>query len=164
MNSLQQKLRENKNKIKREKFLSVLDSKFSTFLSHAEYSSEVSCIQYAAFPKWDDKANVQTTTRGKVKNWNNFTFKTWQELISLLAKFQQVKNYIGWFYIDTNGPYYRISLNAFLSHIQSISDYAIKNEHYNFGWVGGVDDIGIIIEKNHTASVDNEFMISIWGI
>jgi hypothetical protein len=164
MNTLQQKLRENKNKIEREKFLSVLDSTFSVFLSKAECSSEVSCIKYAAFPKWDDKANVQTTTRGKVKNWNNFAFKTWQKLISVLTKFQQVKNYIGWFYIDTNGPYYRISLNAFLSHIQSISDYAINNEHYNFGWIGEVDDIGIIIEENHTSSSDNEFKISIWGI
>ena len=164
MNKIQQKLKENKDKIKREKLLSSLDTKFSDFLSHAEYSGEVSCLKYAAFPKWDDIAKVQSTTRGEVKNWNNFTFKTWHELIAVLKKFQEVKNYIGWFFMESDGPYYRININAFLAHIQSISDYGITYEHYNFGWVGEFDDVGIIIGKNHTSSSGNELNISIWGI
>ena len=164
MSNLQQKLRENKNKIKREKFLFAVDSKFSDFLSNVEFSSDVSCIKYAAFSTWDNNANVQTTTRGEVKNWNNFTYKTWHELISVLEKFQQVKNYIGWFFVDTDGPYYKVSVNAFLSHIQSISNYGIVHEHYDFGWVGADDDVGIIIEYNHTSFSDNQFEISIWGI
>ena len=48
MSKLQEKLRENKNKIKREKFLSTLDSKFSDYLSNAEVSSDVSCIKYSS--------------------------------------------------------------------------------------------------------------------
>lgn len=164
MSNLQEKLRENKNKIKREKFLSALDSKFSGFLSNAEVNNDLSCIKYAAFSKWDVKNNVQTTSRGELTNWNNFTFKTWNELISVLEKFQKVKNYIGWFFIDPDGPYYKISVNAFLSHIQSIANYGITHEHYNFGWVGGEDDVGIIIEYNHTSPGDKNFVISVWGI
>ena len=150
--------------MKRKKFLSALDSKFSDFLSNAEFSSDASCLKYAAFPARDNKATFQTTTRGEVVNWNNFTFKTWHELISVLEKFQQIKNYIGWFFIDTDGPYYRVSLNAFLSHIKSISNYGITHEHYDFGWVGAEDDVGIIIEYNHISSTSNKFEVSVWGI
>ena len=164
MSNLQQKLRENKNKIKREKFLSALDAKFSDFLTNAEVSSDVSCMKYAAFSTWDNKTNVQTTTRGEVNNWNNFTFKTWHELISVLEKFQKIKNYIGWFFADPDGPYYKISVNAFLAHIKSISNYGITHEHYYFGWVGDEDDVGIIIEHKHTPSNDGKFEISVWGI
>ena len=164
MSNIQQKLKENKDKIKREKFLSSIDQKFSTFLVTAEYSSGNSCAKYAAFPKWDDRGNLQTTTRGELKNWNNFTFKTWHELIAMLQKFQKVRNYIGWFFIDADGPYYKTSLNAFLSYIKSISDYCIRYEHNNFGWVGEVDDVGIIIGKNPASSDNNEFNISLWGI
>lgn len=164
MSNIQQKLKENKDKIKRDKFLSLVDPDFSEFLAKAEYSSEISCIKYAAFPKGNHTANVQTTSRGDVKNWNNFTFKTWHELITVLKKFQHVKNYIGWFFIDADGPYYRTSLNAFLSYIQSISDYCISYDHHNFGWVGEVDDVGIIIGKNHASSNNNELNISIWGM
>jgi len=164
MSKLQEKLRENKNRIKRDKFLAALDSKFSNFLSNAEFSTDVSCIKKAAFSIWDVNANMRTTTRGKMKNWNNFTFKTWQELIAAIGRFQQVKNYIGWFFADTDGPFFKISVNAFLSHIKSISEYGTTHEHYNFGWVGAEDDVGIIIEYNHTSFSDNKFAISVWGI
>ena len=164
MSSLQEKLRENKNKIKREKFLSATDPKFSNFLASAEVSNDVSCLKYAAFSIWDVKAHVQTTSRDKVTNWNNFTFKTWDDLISALKRFQKIKNYIGWFFIDTDGPYYKISVNAFLSHIQSIAKYGINHEHYDFGWVGGEDDVGIIIEHHHESPSGKDFGISVWGI
>lgn len=164
MSNIQQKLQENKNKIKREKFLALLDKNFSEYLAKTEYSNEVSCIKYAAFPKWVDSANVQTTTRGDVKNWMKINFKTWHELVAILKKFHEVKNYIGWFFIDTDGPYYRTSLNAFLSYTQSISDYCTKHEHYNFGWVGEVDDVGLLIGKNPAPSINEEYYISIWGI
>ena len=164
MSNIQHKLKENKSRIRREKFLSASDSKFSDFLSHAEYCSEISCIKNAAFPKWDKDINIITTSRGELRNWNNFKFKTWQELIAMLKKFHQVKNYIGWFFIEDDGPFFKISLNAFLSHIQHISNYGIKNAHYNFVWVGDIDDVGIIIGENPSQSNGNKFNISIWGI
>lgn len=164
MSKLQEKLRENKNRILRDKLLSTFDPKFSDFLSNAEFSSDTSCIKNAAFPMWEADADVQTTTRGKLKNWNNFTFKTWQDLIAALKRFQQVKNYIGWFFADTDGPYFKMSVNAFLAHIQSISNYGITHEQYNFGWVGAEDDVGIIIGCDHESSDDNKFEISVWGI
>jgi len=163
MSNIQQKLKVNKDKIKREKFLTLLNQKFSEFLALSEYSSEASCIKYAAFPKWDNTGNVQTTTRGSVKNWNNFSFKTWHELITALQKFQKVKNYIGWFFVDADGPYYKISINAFLSYIENLSDFCTTYERYDFGWIGEVDDIGIIIGRN-PASSNKKFNISIWGI
>jgi hypothetical protein len=164
MKKFQQKLIENKHKLKREKFLTALDLKFADFLASAEFSSDESCIKYAAFPTWDNEANVKTTTRGAVVDWKNFTFRTWQELISVLEKFQKVKNYIGWFFIDADGPYYRISVNAFLSHIKSIANYGIIQKHYDFGWVGANDDVGIIINYNHSASTVKKFEVSVWGI
>ena len=164
MSEFQEKLRENKNRIKKEKFLAAVDSQFSSFLSYAEVRNDASCIKNAAFSAWDVTSNVQTTTRGNVKNWNNLTFKTWQELIAALARFQHVKNYIGWFFEDKDGPYFKISVNAFLSHIQSIAKYGITNGHYDFGWVGAEDDVGIIIQYNHTSLRTNKFEISLWGI
>lgn len=164
MKKIQQKLEENKNKIKREKFLSAIDQKFSHFLANAEYSSDVSCMKYAAFPLQGHGAHGQMTSRGEMKNWNNLTFRSLNQLIAALEKFKKVKNYIGWFFIDATGPFYRISLNAFLSYIQNISDYCIAHEHHNFGWVGDADDVGIIIGKKHDATDNNEFNISIWGI
>ena len=164
MSTLQHKLTLNKFKIKRDKHLKDFDQKFSDFLADVEFSGEADCIKYAAFSKWDDKSGVRTTSRGDLKNWNHFTFNTWNELMSVLKKFQQVKNYIGWFFIDADGPYYKMSINAFLSHIQSISNYATNNDRYDFGWVGGADDVGIIIGHNQPPSKDNKFRISIWGI
>ncbi|HBI16261.1 MAG TPA: hypothetical protein DDY20_12265 [Desulfobulbaceae bacterium] len=164
MGSLQLKLHENKNKIKREKFLAAVDPEFSAFLSNAEFSSDPSCIRFAAFPSWDKVANAQTTTRGKVNDWKNFSFKTWQELVSVLARFRKIKNYIGWFFIDIEGPYYQMSVNAFLANIKSISHYATAHEHFDLGWVGSVDDVGIIIKFNHISTVSNKFEVSIWGI
>jgi hypothetical protein len=164
MTKFQQKLQENKNKIKRDKFLASIDQDFAEFLANTEFSGEVTCIKYAAFPKWTDTAEVKTTTRGPVKNWNKINFKTWHELIAILKKFQKVKNYIGWFFIDAEGPYYKTSLNTFLSYIQNISDYCTTSEHYNFGWVGEVDDVGIIIGTNPASSTHKEYHISIWGV
>jgi hypothetical protein len=164
MSKLQNNLKENKHKIKREKFLSALDPEFSNFLASAEFSSDDSCLKYAAFPRRDSEAPGQRTTRGKVTNWNNFTFRTWQELISALGKFQQVKNYIGWFFIDADGPYYKVSVNAFLAHIKHISQYGTAHEHYDFGWVGAEDDVGIIIGYDHASTSPKKFAISMWGI
>ena len=164
MNKLQDKLRDNKNRVQREKFLSELEPKFSALLASAEFSNDIACMKYAAFPKWDAHANMLTTSRGDIKNWNNFTFKTWPELITALAMFQKVKNYIGWFFENRDGQYYKISINAFLSNIQSISDYGTAHGHYDFGWVGADDDVGIIIERSLTPSGGNEFRISVWGI
>lgn len=164
MRKIQQKLIENKNMRRKEKFLAALDSKFADFLSDAEISSDATCIKYAAFPAWDNNANIQTTTRGKVTDWRNFTFKTWRELISVLEKFQKVKNYIGWFFVDADGPYYKISVNAFLANIKSIANYGIMHKHYDFGWVGDADDVGIIISYNRISSTSNKFEVSVWGI
>ena len=164
MSKFHQQLRENKNKIKRKNFLSALDPKFSDLLSNAEFSSDLSCIKYAAFPTLDNKSNLQTTTRGEVADWKNFTFKTWHDLISVLEKFQKLKNYIGWFFVDSDGPYYKVSLIAFLSNIESISNYGITHEHFDFGWVGAEDDVGIIIGDNQISSAAKKFQVSVWGI
>jgi hypothetical protein len=164
MKKIQQQLINNKNKLRREKFLAALDSKFADFLADVEYSNDVTCIRYAAFPAWDNEADILTTTRGKVIDWKNFTFKTWRELISVLEKFQKVKNYIGWFFADDDGPYYKISVNAFLANIKSIANYGIMHKHYNFGWVGDADDVGIIISYNRISSTANKFEVSVWGI
>lgn len=164
MSKLQEKLRENKNKINREKFLAKLDATFSEFVANAEFSNDLSCIKNAAFPMWDGKAGVLRTTRGPVKNWNNFTFTTWNELITALSRFQHVKNYIGWFFADKDGPYFKVSVNAFLAHIQSVASYGIANEHFDFGWVGAEDDVGILIEYDHASPRDKKFAISMWGL
>jgi hypothetical protein len=165
MKQIQQKLIENKHKVKREKFLAALDTKFADFLSDAEVSSDASCMRYAAFPVRDKEARIKTSTRGAaVGDWKNFSFRTWQELISLLERFQKVKNYIGWFFIDADGPYYRISVNAFLAYIKSIANYGIMQKHYDFGWVGANDDVGIIITYNNSASAMKKFDICVWGI
>jgi hypothetical protein len=133
-------------------------------LANTEFSSDESCLKYAAFPKRNPDTQVLTTTRGEMKNWKTFTFKTWQELISALGKFQKVKNYIGWFFMDKDGPYYKISVNAFLSHIKSIEHYGDTREHYDFGWVGGTDDVGIIIGFTPLSQNGKTYSISIWGI
>ena len=164
MGIIQQKLKENKSKMRREKLLSASELNLSDFIAHAECSNEISCIKNAAFPEWNNKINGMTTSRGKIANWNNFSFKSWQELIAVLKRFQQVKNYIGWFFLDREGPYFKVSLNAFLSNVPNISDYGSQTEHYDYGWVGEVDNVGIIIEKNNGMSTDRKFNISIWGI
>lgn len=164
MSSIQQKLKENQSRIRREKFLSGLDDEFSGFLSRAEFSSEDSCLRNGAFPEWDKEKNAIVASRGTVKNWNTFNFQSWQELIALLKRFKHVKDYVGWFFKEQDGPYFRISLKAFLAHIHNISVYAAQNEHYDFGWVCDVDDVGIIIGKNPTPASDKKFNISIWGL
>ena len=167
MNKLQQQLLENKGKIKRDKFLSKLDQDLYGFFSAAEFSSDPSCIDNAAFPSWNEEGKTLTSSRGRVKGWNNFKFKSWQDLISLLKKFSKVRNYIGWFFVEADGPYYRISLNAFLDHIDGLSEYANKQEKYDFGWVGQSDDVGIIIghhPANSPQNGDKQFEISIWGM
>jgi len=164
MSKIQQKLTENKSKIRREKILSASDQVLSDFLSRAEYSNEVSCIKNAVFPRWKKNINEIKTSRDVISNWNNITFKTWQELINVLKRFKRVKNYIGWFFIDREGPYFKISLNAFLSHIQNISSYGEQNEHYNYGWVGEFDNVGIIIETTTISSSNKKFNIIIWGM
>ena len=164
MSKLQQQLKENKDKIKRGKFLALLDQELAGFLSTAEFSSDASCIKNVAFPESSGETNGEATTRGEAKKMNTIKFKTWQDLISVLRKFQKVKDFIGWFFVDTDGPYYRISLKAFFAHIEGISNYAVKHEHYNFGWVGSVDDIGIIVAHDHNSPGDKKFAISVWGI
>lgn len=164
MSKFHQKLRENKNRVKRENLLLALDSEFSNLLSNSEFSSDLSCIKYAAFPTWNNKSNLLTTTRGEIVDWKNFTFKTWHNLISVLEKFQKLKNYIGWFFVDTDGPYYKISLIAFISNIESISNYGTTHEHFNFGWVGADDDVGIIIGDNQLSSTPKKYEVSVWGI
>ena len=75
MSKLQQQLKENKDKIKREKFLALLDADYKYFISAAEFSSNEACIKNAAFPVWDEETKSWTTSRGKVSNWNNLIKK-----------------------------------------------------------------------------------------
>ena len=164
MDKLQKKLKENRNRRARERLLSSLDSKFESFLSNVEFSSDISCLKYAAFSTWDMEADCQTTTRGQIPDWKNFTFKTWQDLIAFLKSFKISGNIQGYFFIDIDGPYYLINVHDFMSNIDSLSEYALRKEHFDFGWVGALTDSGIIVEFNQTSFCRNEFEISIWGI
>lgn len=164
MSKLQQQLKENKDKIVRDKFLSTLAPEFSAFLAASEFSSDNSCIKNAAFPNWNKETNTLTTTRGTIAGWNNFKFKTWDDIVAVLKKFQKVKNYIGWFFIDADGPYFRVSFTAFFNHIDEMTAYSKTHDHYTFGWVGDADDVGIIVQHNEATSGDKKFAISIWGL
>lgn len=164
MSIIQQKLKENKSRLRKEKILSALEPPFSDFLSQAECEIDLSYLKNFTHQRWDNDTDDKPTNPERAICCNKFTFRSWSELITLLKKFQQVKNYIGWFFLDPDGPYFRISLNAFLSHVPHISDYGTQNDHYYFGWVGDSDNVGIIIGQNATASSDKKFNITLWGI
>lgn len=164
MSKLDQKLRENRNRRARDVFLLALGGKFGDILSEAKYSSDVACIKYAAFATWDMEADCETTTRGQVIGWENHTFKTWQELITELKRSSHGNDVNGWFFNDTDGPYYQVSLESFLANADSISVYADVSDHRDFGWVGAERDCGMIIEFNHTSLCRNEYELCTWGI
>ncbi len=164
MSKLERKLKENRNRRARERLLSSLEFKFSSFLSNVEFSCDVNCLKYAALSTWDMEADCQTTTRGKISGWKNFTFNTWQDLIVFLKSYKISENLRGYFFIHIDGPYYLINSQDFMNNIDSLSEYALRNENYDLGWVGSEADSGIIVEFNHTSFCRNEFEISIWGI
>lgn len=164
MSRLDQKIRENRNRRARDTFLQELDAGFGGLLAGANFSTNVNCIKHAAFTTWDHEADCETTTRGQIIGWENRGFAAWRELISSLKRLPFRKHVEGWFFIDTDGPYYEISSEDFLAGADSFSAYAEANDHRNFGWVGAAIDCGVIVEFNHTTFCRNQFELCTWGI
>ena len=164
MSKIEQKLKENRNRRAREKLLSTLDEASRIVLSNSKYDSDISCLKYAAFPTWDIESDCQTTTRGIVDGWQNETFKYWDDLVEKIRNSDIENNLLGWFFIDTDGPFYLLEWCEMTRILDSISNYAKSNEHYDFGWVGANSDFGIIAEFEHTSFCRNEFEVSKWGI
>ncbi len=164
MSKLEQKLKENRNRRAREAFLSVLDQQSGFCFSKVHFSSDVSQIKNAAYVTWDNEAHCQTTTRGSVKGWQYLTFKIWQDLIYNIKSFSLDSNLSGWFFTDTDGPFYHLSKSDFFNNLDSISEYCLCTERFDFGWVGSDIDFGIITEFNHTSFCRNEFDLCFWGI
>lgn len=163
MSSIEQKLRENRHRRERESLLSTLPQLFSEFLQNVEYSSDVDCIRYAAFSTWDHERDCLTTTRGVIDNWNNYTFKCWEELITSF-KSLPVNECTGWLFFDTEGPYFKIKLSDLQYFLNDVETYTRKFDLFDFGWVGADIDCGAIAEFNHTSFCRNEFELSVWGI
>ena len=164
MNRLQQKLKENRNRRSRDEFLRTLDERSRVLLSGTQFTSDTQVLRFAAFPTWNMDADCQTTTRGTVPGWQNLQFPTWQSLIEHLQGLSVPSEAEGYFFIDTDGPYYLLTGCAFLSIIGSMDRYAIEHKHYDFGWIGAGNDFGIIVEFDHTSFCRNEFELSIWGM
>lgn len=163
MSKIQRKLLENSHRREREALLLSLPKQLGDFLRNVEYSSEVSCIRYAAFSTWDEQLDCQTTTRGTIENWNNFTFKYWEDLIASFNSLPVNKS-VGWLFFNTGGPYYKIKFSELHNFINDIQIYTSKTEKYDFGWVGEEVDCGVVAEFNHTSFCRNEFELSVWGI
>lgn len=164
MSKIEQKLKENRNRRAREKLLSALGEDGKRVLSKVEFTSDVSCLKYAAFPTWDMESDCQTTTRGKIEGWENETFKHWDEAINHLKSINIASKIKGWFFIDTDGPFYLLEWKDIKSILDDVSTYAEYHEHYDFGWVGESIDCGVILEFEHTSFCRNEFEVSKWGI
>jgi len=164
MTELEKKLHENKNRNKRESLLSSISGTFSEDIKNAQYSSNVDCIKFAAFSTWDQEKDLQTTTRGLIEGWSNLTFSNWLDLIKKINDFKTYENLQGWFLIDTEGPYYQLTLDKFLLNIDHISQYCISKESYDFAWIGSTNDCGIISEFDKTSFCSNDFQLSTWGL
>ncbi|MBA3582888.1 MAG: hypothetical protein H0W44_10620 [Gammaproteobacteria bacterium] len=163
MSKLEVKLREVEHKRARQKLLNSVDPALSNLLSKAEFSHDRQSLKYAAFSAWDIKANEQTTTRGKVKDWELKYFNTPTEIVSFIKTNVKPANAIGWFFVDSEGPYYSLSLSEFLLNLSFLQDYCEKQNHFDIGWVGKSADMGIVFEFNHNPFGHNEFEVCMWG-
>lgn len=164
MSKLENKLREVKNKRARREFLEVVDPALSGLLSKVEFSHDIQCLKFAAFSTWDMDADQQTTTRGKVEGWELEYFDNVAEIISFIKSKLKPAIIPGWFFIDTDGPYYSLSLSEFLLNLDLIQKYCEEQEHFDIGWVGKTHDMGIIFEFNHTSFCRNQLEVCTWGM
>lgn len=84
-------------------------------------------------------------------------------MISFVKQISLPENAIGWFFFNTDGPYYKITFAEFQNHVDSISTYVESIGSYDFGWVGADNDIGVIVEFEHTNFCKNDFCLSTWA-
>lgn len=164
MSKLEQKLKENRNRRAREKFLAALSRETREVLASVIFSSDISCLKFAAFPTWDNEADCRTSTRGKIPGLKFTNFYKWHDLITEIEKIKIETEYEGWFFIDTDGPFYNLKGSEFSAILNGIFKYAEQNEHFDFGWVGATLDFGIIAEFDHTSFCRNDLELSVWGI
>jgi hypothetical protein len=164
MSKLDIKLRELKNKRARREFLETVDPKFSDLLSKAEFSHDVQCLKYAAFTTWNMEEDKQTTTRGDVKGWQLNYFDSMNEITTFIKNSVDLAIIPGWFFVDTDGPYYSLNLSEFLLNLDSLESYCEEKEKFDIGWVGKSTDIGIIFEFNHTSFCRNQLEVCTWGM
>lgn len=164
MSLMEKRVLENRNRRKREEFISQCSDKLSDFISVAPFSSDIELIKFAAFSTWDMERNVQTSTRGDIENWKAFDFPEWKNLILAIKALKSKQDISGYFFTDTDGPYYEMSLWKFLQFIDEISEFAVSYESYDFAWIGYEKDCGIIAEFDHTSMCRNEFELALWNI
>ncbi|EIV8646698.1 hypothetical protein [Vibrio parahaemolyticus] len=163
MNKIEQKLRENRNRRAREKLLSELPEPLGRYLEQVDFSSDSMCLRYAAFSTWDQSTDTQTTTRGVIANWRNFTFQYWSDLFGAFRGLPS-REYEGWLFFDVDGPYYKVKLSELRLFLSELELFTTQNESFDFGWVGADLDCGVIAEFNHTSFCRNDFELSVWGI
>ncbi|MDB2386675.1 hypothetical protein N9W21_04955 [Shewanella sp.] len=120
MRKLESKLREVKNKRARREFLVLVDSKISDLLTNAEFSHDVQSLKYAAFSTWNMEEDRQSTTRGDVKGWQLQYFDSMNDIVSFVKKSIELAIIPGWFFIDTDGPYYSLNLSEFILNLESL--------------------------------------------
>jgi len=164
MSKLESKLREVKNKRARRELLGSVDSVLSNLLSNVEFSHDVECLKYAAFSTWDIEADEQTTTRGKVEGWELKYFDSMAEMTSFIKASVELAVIPGWFFIDTDGPYYSLSLSEFVLNLDLFQNYCEAQDHFDIGWVGKTSDMGVIFEFNHTSFCRNQLEVCTWGM
>ncbi|MGP9799760.1 hypothetical protein [Rheinheimera sp. NSM] len=164
MSKLETKLREVKNKRARRELLDSVDPMLSCLLSKVEFSHDVQCLKYAAFSTWDMEADQQTTTRGIVEGWDLKYFDTMAEMTSFIKASIEPAIIPGWFFIDTDGPYYSLTLAEFVLNLDLLQNYCEAQEHFDIGWVGKSSDVGVIFEFNHTSFCRNQLEVCTWGM
>lgn len=164
MKKLDVKLRELKNKRARREFLEELNNCFSILLEKSEYQNETACLKFAAFTTWDYDRGCETTTRGDVEGWKIDYFYGLFEVIDRIKESIPQYDVLGWFFINTDGPYYSLTLADFIQNLDGISEYCERKNHFDVGWVGKDQDIGVVIEFNHTTFCRNQLELCSWGL
>jgi hypothetical protein len=164
MSKLEVKLREVKNKRARREFLEELSNKFSALLENSEYKHDTACLKFSAFTTWDDDRDCETTTRGDIDGWEVQYFYTLVEVIRRVKETIPQSEVSGWFFINTDGPYFSLTLADFIRSLDGLNEYCERNEHYELGWVGKEQDMGVIIEFNHTSFCRNQLELCTWGL
>jgi hypothetical protein len=164
MSKLEVKLREVKNRKARREFLEELSNQFSALLEKSEYQHNTACLKFAAFTTWDNDRDCETTTRGDIEDWEIHYFYTLIEVIRTVKATIPQTEVSGWFFISTDGPYFSLTLADFILSLDGLSEYCEKNNHYDLGWVGKEQDMGVIIEFNHTSFCRNQLELCTWGL
>ena len=162
MKSLPTKLRQNHHRRIRDVILAKATPMLSRFLADLEYCSDASVIANAAFSTWGIEEDNWTTTRGHVDNWKKFDFPAWPALTSDLQRLSFPKDSNGWLFFDPDGPYFRLSSTKVYESLDLIAEFASKENHNEFAWIGDDQDCGVIVEFEHTSFCKNDFSYCTW--